>query len=174
MPYNWIQPPSDEDGELHLWPHQSLNPEGYVRFIGVTAALITVPLLPLMGSAVFWGLIPFLLLALFGMKYALDQNRRNAQVLEILHLGPQEAALTRRDGRGQEQSWRCNRHWTQVELHADKGPVPNYVTLRGAGREVEIGAFLSEAERKALYDDLSRVLRQTTSTQTAPKENPGL
>jgi uncharacterized membrane protein len=33
--------------------------------------------------------------------------------------------------------------------------VPNYVTLSGAGREVEIGAFLSEDERKALYGELS-------------------
>ena len=30
------------------------------------------------------------------------------------------------------------------------------VTLRGGGREVEIGAFLSEDERKALFDELSR------------------
>ena len=76
MPYDWTRPPSDQDGELHLWPHQSLQPEGYVRFLGVTAALITVPLLPLMGTPLFWALIPFLTLAVFGMKYALDQNRR--------------------------------------------------------------------------------------------------
>jgi uncharacterized membrane protein len=34
--------------------------------------------------------------------------------------------------------------------------VPNYVTLSGNGREVEIGAFLSEDERKALYQDLAQ------------------
>jgi uncharacterized membrane protein len=36
--------------------------------------------------------------------------------------------------------------------------VPHYVTLRGKGREVEIGAFLSEEERIALFEDLRRVL----------------
>jgi len=164
MPYDWTRPPSADDGELHLWPHQSLNPEGYVRFLGVTAALITLPLLPLMGTAVFWGLIPFLVLAVFGMKYALDQNRRHAQVLEVLRLGPEQAELIRRDGRGTEQSWRCNRHWTQVSLHPNSGPVPNYVTLRGGGREVEIGAFLSEDERKALYEDLNQALRPSHRT----------
>ncbi|MFP4044569.1 MAG: DUF2244 domain-containing protein, partial [Rhodosalinus sp.] len=59
-----------------------------------------------------------------------------------------------RNPRGPLQEWECNPHWIRVELHARGGPVPNYVTLRGSGREVEIGAFLSEDERKALYGDL--------------------
>jgi uncharacterized membrane protein len=29
--------------------------------------------------------------------------------------------------------------------------VPNYLTLKGEGREVELGAFLSEEERVALH-----------------------
>ena len=32
--------------------------------------------------------------------------------------------------------------------------MPFYVTLNGNGREVEIGAFLSEDERKSLYEEL--------------------
>jgi len=32
--------------------------------------------------------------------------------------------------------------------------VPNYLTLKGEGREVELGAFLSEAERIALKDEV--------------------
>ncbi|KUP93977.1 hypothetical protein TRIHO_11580 [Tritonibacter horizontis] len=143
-----------------MWPHQSLTPEGYVGFLGATAALISLPLLPVLGSTLFWGLIPFLALAIFGMKYALDRHRRQSQVIEVLRLGPELAELIRTDAAGGEQTWRCNRHWAQVVLHRDHGPVPHYVTLRGAGREVEIGAFLSEPERKALYDDLRIALRQ--------------
>ena len=37
--------------------------------------------------------------------------------------------------------------------------MPHYVTLVGDGREVEIGAFLSEDERIALFDDLNQKLR---------------
>jgi len=161
MPYSWITPPpaspvADAPGEMHLWPHQSLPPQGYARFIGVTALLIALPLLSFAGSIVFWGLLPFLLLALFGLKYALDRNRRDAQVIEVLTLDATEARLERRNANGTQQSWQCNRYWVAVELHPRDGPVPNYVTLRGGGREVEIGAFLSEDERKALFDELSR------------------
>lgn len=144
---------------MHLWPHQSLPPQGYARFIGVTALLIALPLLSFAGSIVFWGLLPFLLLALFGLKYALDRNRSDAQVIEVLTLDATEARLERRNANGTQQSWKCNRYWVSVELHPKDGPVPNYVTLRGGGREVEIGAFLSEDERKALYDELQRTMQ---------------
>ncbi|CUH75402.1 hypothetical protein TRM7557_00370 [Tritonibacter multivorans] len=153
MPYDWTKPPTPDAGELHLWPHQSLTPKGYAGFLAVTALLIALPLLVLLGSVLLWGLLPFLALALFGMKFALDRNRAHAQVLEVLTLGPDEATLVRRDRQG-EQQWSCNRYWAQVTLHPHEGPVPHYVTLKGGGREVEIGAFLSEDERKALFDDL--------------------
>jgi uncharacterized membrane protein len=143
--------------ELHLWPHQSLPPEGYARFLAGTAVLIALPLLAFLGSMVLWGLLPFLALALFGMKWALDRNRRDAQILEVLTIDTNDAQLERRDASGARQSWQCNRYWTTLTLHPVQGPVPSYVTLRGGGREVEIGAFLSEDERKALHSDLARI-----------------
>lgn len=167
MPYSWITPPqpfAEEQGdacaEMHLWPHQSLPPKGYARFIVATAVLITLPLMPLLGTFAFWGLLPFLVVALFGMKWALDRNRRDAQILEILTLDATEARLERRNANGSLQSWHCNRYWVSVELHTEGGPVPNYVTLHGGGREVEIGAFLSEDERKALFEELQEALRR--------------
>jgi uncharacterized membrane protein len=44
-------------------------------------------------------------------------------------------------------------------MHPKGGPVEHYVTLKGAGREVEIGAFLSVDERKALFGELADCLR---------------
>jgi len=161
MPYDWIPSPTDTTTQLHLWPHQSLPAKGYFRILLATAVLITLPLLPVLGTIVLWGLLPFLLLALFGMKWALDRNRRDHQVLEVLTLTPDKAQLLRYNPRGLPQSWQCNRHWATVQLHKSDGPVPNYVTLRGNGREVEIGAFLSEKERRMLFDDLNNSLRVT-------------
>ena len=158
MPYNWTHADSAAEGdaprELHLWPHQSLPVEGYVRFLALTAVLISVPLLPLLGSFVLWGLLPFLLITLFGMKWALDRNRRDHQIIEVLTIGKEEAHLERINPDVGRYNWRCNRYWTRVEMHDHDGPVPHYFTLQGGGREVEIGAFLSEDERVALYGDL--------------------
>ncbi|MEE2816589.1 MAG: DUF2244 domain-containing protein [Pseudomonadota bacterium] len=160
MPYQWTTPQTDSIQEMHLWPHQSLPVEGYVRFLGTLAALITIPMIPLLGSAALWGVLPFVASTLFALKWALDRSRRDRQILEVLRLEPEEAHLERIDPKGTRQSWSCNRYWTQVEMHTDDGPVPNYVTLRGSGREVEIGAFLSEDERKALYDELLAAFRK--------------
>lgn len=70
------------------------------------------------------------------------------------------AQLIRINPKGDVQEWDCDRYWTKVTKYDDEGPVPHYITLRGKGREVEIGAFLSEEERIALYDDLQRALHR--------------
>ena len=159
MPYDWKTDPETRAQELHLWPHQSLPPQGFVLFIGVTFAMILVPLLPLLGSVVLWGILPFMLAALAAIWAALARSRRDAQILEVLTLTGDRAHLVRRNPRGDVQEWDCNRYWVRPELHEKDGPVPKYVTLSGNGRRVEIGAFLSEDERVSLYDDLLRRLK---------------
>ena len=79
-------------------------------------------------------------------------------LLEELSIWPDKVALVRHNPRGDRQDWEANPHWVKVQLHEEGGPVDNYVTLTGGGREVEIGAFLSEDERLDLYADLSRKL----------------
>lgn len=159
MPYSWTE--SDQPTrkrELHLWPHQSLPPRGFALFIGTTFGLLLLPLIPLLGSVVLWGLLPFLMAALAAIWFALERSRRNAQIVEVLTLSDDRAHLMRRNPRGDVLEWDCNRYWAKPALHERHGPVPYYVTLSGNGREVEIGAFLSEDERVALFDELTRAL----------------
>ncbi|MFP4239432.1 MAG: DUF2244 domain-containing protein [Rhodosalinus sp.] len=155
MPYAWTDMQEPERGaELRLWPHRSLPQAGFAAFILGTFAFLCLPLVAVIGTPVLWGLLPFLLLALGGLWCGLRRSYRDGEILEELRMTPETIRLTRRNPRGPLQEWECNPHWIRVELHARGGPVPNYVTLRGSGREVEIGAFLSEDERKALYGDL--------------------
>lgn len=119
------------------------------------------PLLAVLGSSVMWALLPFLILALGALIFALDRNRRDNQVIETLSLNDTEIALTRRAKNQRDQVWTCNRYWTRVDLHDTDGPVPNYVTLSGNGRTAEIGAFLSEDERQDLFNELVRILHET-------------
>lgn len=128
-------------------------------FVLTTFTLISIPVLPLLGSPLLWVMLPFTLTAAWGMYWALQRNYLGRQINEELVLDDTTAHLIRTNPKGDVQEWVCDRYWTQVTKYEDDGPVPHYITLRGKGREVEIGAFLSEEERIALYDDLQRALR---------------
>jgi uncharacterized membrane protein len=158
MPYEWVASAQDST-ELHLWPYRSLRRRGMVVFVALTAALLALPLLVLIGSPVLWGLLPFVLGALAAIWLALQRSYKDAEIIEILRLSASEMQLTRHGPRGRRQEWQANPHWVQVQIHATGGPVPHYLTLRGAGREVELGAFLTEGERLTLERDLRRALR---------------
>ena len=160
MPYRWTTEPDAQVQELQLWPHNSLPQNGMAATVLFTFTMILIPTLPLLGSAVLWGLAPSVPGAGGALYYALRRNRRARQIIEVLTLGPDDTTLTRTDANGAVQAWDCNRYWTQVTKYDSEGPVPHYITLKGKGREVEIGAFLSEEERLALYDDLNRALRR--------------
>lgn len=160
MPYQWTTAPDDSPQVLKLWPHNSLPLPGMAAFVLTTFTLICIPTLPLLGSPILWGLLPFLLAAVWGVFHALQRNRRSRQITEVLTLDEEEARLIRTDPSGAVRDWDCNRYWTTITKYERDGPVPHYVTLKGKGREVEIGAFLSEEERVALYDELQRAWRR--------------
>ncbi len=156
MPYRWIAQHSNtsEMRILELWPHNSLSKLGFSGFIMITFCLILIPLLSLAGTALFWGLLPFMMMALWGIWFALQKSYERNQVLEKLQFGATQLELTRTNASGEVQSWKCEGYWSCAHLYPKEGPVPNYVTLSGNGREVEIGAFLSQDERKSLYAEL--------------------
>lgn len=171
MPYEWIridQTAPENTGavavsvaplaELHLWPYRSLPRRGFVWFIAITAGMIGLPLTSLIGSPVLWGLLPFLVATVAGIWWAIERSYTDGAIREELRLWPDKISLIRYAPRQPAQSWEANPHWVQLGLRQD-GPVTDYVTLTGAGREVEIGAFLSVEERKALYTELADRLR---------------
>lgn len=164
MPYRWTElgPPADGASLpvalLHLWPHRSLPRTGFVGFFGGTALLASLPLLMVLGSPVLWGLLPFLVVTFAALWLAIQASYRTGEVREELHLWPDRVLLTRRDRRGPPRCWEANPHWIRAALHETGGPVPNYLTLSGSGRTVEIGAFLSEEERIELKLQLENAL----------------
>jgi uncharacterized membrane protein len=159
MPYEWL-PPTEDTRRLHLWPYRSLPRRGMVWFIGGTAALIALPLVVLLGSPVLWGLLPFLLGTIAAIWWALERSFRDGEIVEDLILTRDQITLTRHGPRGRRADWQANPHWVKLTLHSKGGPVPDYLTLSGAGREVELGAFLTGAERQQLCRTLETTLAQ--------------
>jgi uncharacterized membrane protein len=158
MPYRWNQT-SETEQELRLWPHNSLPPRGAMIVILSVFLFGLIPLLAMLGSVILWGLLPFLLLTVLGLWLAIQTNYRARSAFEVLTLNGSQAKLVHHTPGQGDQEWSCNRYWARPEMHLKGGPVPHYVTLIGDGREVEIGAFLSEDERITLYDDLVEKLR---------------
>ena len=158
MPFEWTTQPNEKTQVMRLWPHQSLPPKGFAAFVLATFAMILIPTFALLGTKLLWGLLPFVLGAVWAIYYALQSNHRARQIEEVLTLDNETARLVHVPPKGAAKEWDCNRYWAKVTKYDHDGPVPEYVTLRGNGREVEIGAFLSEEERTALYDDLLRAL----------------
>lgn len=161
MPHLWEDhaPPAGPDNagpveRLLLWPHRSLSARGFVIFFAVTAAMAALPLLAVLGTPALWALLPFTASALALAWLALRRNGRDGRLTEVLTLARDSVHLCRREPDGTRHDWRANPYWVRVILHGQGGPVANYVTLRGGGREVEIGAFLSPGERARLHDEL--------------------
>ena len=156
MPYEWSE--SSDPLKLSAWPYRSMPKRGFFAVMVMAMGLIAIPLLSVLGTMVLWGILPFAILAIGGLYLAIMRSYRDGDLLEELTLEPGHVALVRYNPRGAHQTWEANPHWVQVHLHEKGGPVENYVTLTGNGREVEIGAFLSEEERIDLYHDLTRRL----------------
>ena len=125
--------------------------------------MITIPLYPLLGTVLVWGLLPFLLVAVAGLWWGLERSYRDAKLHEELTIDENLVSLKRTDPSGKTKEWSCQPHWTRAQMHPTEGPVPNYVTLSGKGREVEVGAFLSEDERKTLFNELTDALKAATT-----------
>ncbi|MEM8539210.1 MAG: DUF2244 domain-containing protein [Pseudomonadota bacterium] len=161
MPYEWsVETPDQQPKwQLSLWPYRSLLRKDFVVFMGATVALVSLPLLSVLGEPVMWGLLPFFALMVAGVWFALHVSYRRGEVLEELQVDETTAYLTRHNPKGDTQEWQANRYWVTVHLHPQGGPVENYITLRGGDREVEVGAFLDAKERLALYDDLRRAIK---------------
>ena len=144
---------------LVLWPHRSLPRRGFAWFILATWALLMLPLLMVIGTSVHWALLPFMLGTLALLWYFLERSYTDGRLTEVLSLWSDRVELVRTDPKGRMKDWHANPHWVKVTLYPE-GPVENYLTLKGGGREVEIGAFLSKEERAELYPALLEALEQ--------------
>ena len=162
MPYEWITPDPAPDApvaELHLWPYRSLLRRDFVVFIAGTVAIIFLPLIAVLGSPVLWGLLPFFIIAVSGVWYALHRSYKDGEILEELRIWPGRMTLIHIHPRRGRKSWEGNPYWVHLKIDKRNERIVNYITLKGSEREVELGAFLSEDERAVLYDEVDRAMR---------------
>lgn len=153
---------------FRIWPNRSLPFRGYVWVLVFTGVMLSIPLVPLLGSPVGWTLLPFLLAALGALAYFLRRNTTDgAAQWEELCIWPDLITVERHDPGQPPRFWRANPYWVEVTLQKD-APLENYLTIKGEGRVIELGAFLSPEERLTLHGDLLRALSAARNARTAP------
>ena len=154
MPHRWTPAPDHET--LTLWPHRALGRKGFAWFIGLTAAGLSLPVASQLGHGTLWVILAFGAATVGGLWLAIQRNWADRAITETLTLAPERLELVRQARR--RQAFQANPHWVRLRLYPSEGPVPDYLTLSAGGREVELGAFLTPEERRALHDDLARRL----------------
>ncbi len=142
-----------------VWPHRSLDAKGMRRFLGLLAAGFCLPMLAVWGTPAAWALAPFPLAALGATWATLSLSRRQGRLTEELRLWPDAIAVERREPRGRILRWSANPYWVRVTV-ADTPRIPRYLTLRGSGRTIELGAFLTAEERMTLAAEIDAALRR--------------
>jgi len=151
--YNGTQPRY----RVLLYPHRSLPAGGFVWFMAATSFLIAIPLLPLIGTPALWGLLPFLVATIALLWFFIMRSYKSGQLVEEISVWSDHMTLARANPDGSRQDWQANPYWVEVVSHDT--PLPNYLTLRGGPREVELGAFLTPDERLSLKEELDDKLR---------------
>jgi uncharacterized membrane protein len=142
-----------------LWPHRSMTRSGFRWFMGALAAGLSIPMLAAGATPVGLFLAPFLVGALALAWWMIRLNdRRRARQGETVRLWADCMAVEHRTPRGRALRWSANPYWVSLDL-SDTRTVERYLTLTGAGRTIEVGAFLTPEERSALADELGAALK---------------
>ena len=143
--------------KVELWPHQSLTRPGLLWFLGISAGFLAFPLIGIVGTMAFWGLLPFMALAFWGIWFAIRRNGRDLQMSETLSIWRDEVRVERREPNGRVLRWQSQPRDVRVRIY-ESGKVEDYLTLTGAGREIELGAFLAPEERISLSEEIEQAL----------------
>ena len=153
----WRTVDNDNECRFEIRPNQSLNWEAAKAvYLLIVCVSLTIGVgFALMG---FWPVLPFAgaeLLALGWGFYicAMEGDRRE---VVLVHDDRVEVEKGRRF---KEECWRFHRGWTRVMLARPTiAWYPTRLVLRSHGREVELGGFLAEEEKRQLAGALKRVI----------------
>lgn len=138
----------------------------------VFAAIAGVSLSIAMGFAYLgaWPILPFAGGELLLLAWAMRANRKACRRREVVEIDDRYVRV----GVGYEspeQVCRFTRAWTQVwVLPSLKTNDRNRLLLRSAGKQVEIGSFLSDKERQSLAVQLRRLI-DSRSIQVESESN---
>ena len=138
--------------DLELRPSRPMGPQQmWLMLAGVAAVFLLMGLRFLWLGA--WPILPFMLLDVALLGWALNESRRSGRQSEHLRLDGDGLELVRIPAHGPARRTRIEPHWARVELQ-QLGDDENRLWLTSGGKRHALGAFLSPPERA----DIARVI----------------
>ena len=140
-------------GTIILQPNRSFSWRENVWFlVGISVLSLMIGLMFMLQG--FWLILPFGVLELSLLGVCLYQCARFTHLQEVITFTPEALTIERGYGKPDKRH-EFHRIFAQIfvrkPLHRWYG---SKVAIRSKGKEVEVGSFLSEDERKSLIKDL--------------------
>lgn len=146
---------------IELSPNCSLTCRA-AAFFYFSVVAVCLPIATACAVAGFWPVLPFVGLELLGLGAALCISLKRGHQREFIRIDERDVVVAREHGSGQEQH-RFARPWTRVQLRTASVPSwPSRLLLGSMGRTVEVGSFLTEAERHSLKARLVELIGTAT------------
>jgi len=133
---------------IELLPNCSLTPRDARRFFALCAGT-SLSIAAFFVANGFWPVLPFAGLELALLAFALWASLRRRHDVQTVEIGETHITIRSRDRRGERAS-QFSRHWARVTLRDPRGWQSSRLLIESHGRACEIGAFLTEEERRAL------------------------
>ena len=140
-----------------LTPNRSLSPLGFIVLMGALCIIsfaIGIAFL-LMGA---WPVLGFFGLDILLIYWAFRANYRTAREFETVEISPTALTITRNALNGAVSQFDFQTYWVRIFL--DEEPSGRtHLRLRSHGKEIKVGQFLGDDERRALADILEGEIR---------------
>ena len=149
---------------IELLPNCSLTPGGAKFFFaGIASVSLTVAGFFVLSG--FWPVLPFAGLELALLAWALSASVRRRHWTQTIDFSDAEIVIDTRGPQGSERDV-YPRHWASVKLVKSRNWHASRLMLGSHGKAREIGAFLTEEERQALYRRLLALVGRTSESPT--------
>ena len=151
-----------DERRIVLRPNASLTRrQALMVFVGISAVYLTIATyFTLLGG---WMVLPFSGAELLLFGGCLYYSLQKCSACEIVVITEQSVRIEKGRRNNLERRYEFHRSWAKIVL---KAPVikgyPSRLVIRSHGKEVEIGRFLVESERKELAVELNRRLSENS------------
>jgi uncharacterized membrane protein len=160
------EPQGRQPIQFILHPYRSLSARGFLILMTVLSAVSFVAGLAfcLIGA---WPVMGFFGLDVALVYWAFKSNYRSGRAYEVIDLTPDLLTLTRVAADGAQEKIDINPYWARVSLSTDHPDGRTSLRIIAQGRELRLGQFLNDDERREFSEALHDALLSTRSAAHA-------